>query len=306
MYFIHLFGGNILLHGNSRIELPKVEFNYLTQILIIVGAMAFYLLGYKALIGLAVKARNIESKAYTQPRLYGIKNIFYIKIFREISNNSKGKILISVISFPTAILIIKILDVASIIEIRKINFATLLAVSLMAQTSVIANFIFTNISIDSQIIKIIVQARYDLRGYLLKKAKLAYLTLLISAVIVSFVLLGTKFVNNSGDFLLLIAILAGNALPLAFMSQIFPNLILCYSSKESFESSIALPLSLTIIYVHTMIETMIILMSTILKTSVYWQVTLIVSYITVSLISNILLFIFMRRRYYGEYRKFVK
>lgn len=97
-----------------------------------------------------------------------------------------------------------------------------------------------------------------------------------------------------------------NGISLALTVQIFSNISIRYKGQERFENSMAFPVTISVLFIQVTIEEMTILMNTILKVSINTVVVIMSIYIIFTLFINILLFILLRRNFYGEYRFFIR
>lgn len=304
LYFMYLFNRQTAYPFIKSIKINTLIINENIQVKVVILSLMIYVISYWLLIYTAIKVHAYTKKTTVVKLYFSSKNILYTKIFREIFSNTTTNITSELISLPITFLIIKVLQVVGIIDYQ-MKFAIVLSVLLMSQTALIVSFISTNLLTDSQSIKVIIQSKLDIRTYLLRKSAVIYFFSLINIILSTIVLFLTKLIDFN-SFILLSIILTINAVPLVIMSQTTSNFIVRYLSKESFENSLSLPISLTTVYIYTMIQTLIIFMANILHVTTFITIVILSIYIFISSITFFILFILMRKNYYGEFRKFIR
>ncbi|MHA5201138.1 hypothetical protein R5R45_03240, partial [Oenococcus oeni] len=269
-----------------------------------VAGILLYLLLYKTLVIVSIRYNTKNDEVFLKKGI-NPSNIFYKKFLREMINSGEFHFVSNLLIFPLAWLMIKLLLLLSIISMESLNLQSTFIILTLSQAILFANFIFLNLSSDRKIIKGIIQTGYDLRKYLLRKAFVSILlsiaNILISVVtMLSLSLIDLKIAAYCA-FLLFI-----NGISLALTVQIFSNISIRYKGQERFENSMAFPVTISVLFIQVTIEEMTILMNTILKVSINTVVVIMSIYIIFTLFINILLFILLRRNFYGEYRFFIR
>ncbi|MDR2660622.1 MAG: hypothetical protein LBC17_01040 [Lactobacillaceae bacterium] len=307
LYLFKFLNNNISIPLINNVNFNQFKITPTIQALTVLLSIMLYLITYYFSLKYAIN-NDYHKNKITPKNNFQIKiksSIIYTKIIRGILANNENNILSALISFPITLIIINILNTTKIISIGKISFSTILAISLMAQTTLIANFIFTNLLTDSRLIKTIVQSTFSLRKYLIQKMKIIFLIVLLNLFLTSISLLISGWINFN-EIILLFLVLVFNAFPLILISQIFSNFTIKYLRRESFENSLSVPISLMIMFIFTMLQIMIILMTNILHLSLQTTLSILAAYIMLGIFIYSILFILMRKRYYGEFREFIK
>ncbi|MDV7687557.1 hypothetical protein [Oenococcus oeni] len=303
-YFLNIFRVKISININRIFNWKLFKISNLELLIYSVAGILLYLLLYKTLVIVSIRYNTKNDEVFLKKGI-NPSNIFYKKFLREMINSGEFHFVSNLLIFPLAWLMIKLLLLLSIISMESLNLQSTFIILTLSQAILFANFIFLNISSDRKIIKGIIQTGYDLRKYLLRKAFVSILlsiaNILISVVtMLSLSLIDLKIAAYCA-FLLFI-----NGISLALTVQIFSNISIRYKGQERFENSMAFPVTISVLFIQVTIEEMTILMNTILKVSINTVVVIMSIYIIFTLFINILLFILLRRNFYGEYRFFIR
>lgn len=303
-YFLNIFRVKISININRIFNWKLFKISNLELLIYSVAGILLYLLLYKTLVIVSIRYNTKNDEVFLKKGI-NPSNIFYKKFLREMINSGEFHSVSNLLIFPLAWLMIKLLLLLSIISMESLNLQSTFIILTLSQAILFANFIFLNLSSDRKIIKGIIQTGYDLRKYLLRKAFVSILlsiaNILISVVtMLSLSLIDLKIAAYCA-FLLFI-----NGISLALTVQIFSNISIQYKGQERFENSMAFPVTISVLFIQVTIEEMTILMNTILKVSINTVVVIMSIYIIFTLFINILLFILLRRNFYGEYRFFIR
>ncbi|OIK75524.1 hypothetical protein ATW71_00200, partial [Oenococcus oeni] len=303
-YFLNIFRVKISININRIFNWKLFKISNLELLIYSVAGILLYLLLYKTLVIVSIRYNTKNDEVFLKKGV-NPSNIFYKKFLREMINSGEFHFVSNLLIFPLAWLMIKLLLLLSIISMESLNLQSTFIILTLSQAILFANFIFLNLSSDRKIIKGIIQTGYDLRKYLLRKAFVSILlsiaNILISVVtMLSLSLIDLKIAAYCA-FLLFI-----NGISLALTVQIFSNISIRYKGQERFENSMAFPVTISVLFIQVTIEEMTILMNTILKVSINTVVVIMSIYIIFTLFINILLFILLRRNFYGEYRFFIR
>lgn len=303
VYFLSIFGVKTSIDISSIFNGKSFKISNLKLLALIIIGSLLYLLLYKILMILSVRYNINNEEPLFQSRI-NLSNTFYKKILREMVNSREFHFISNLIIFPFALLIIKLLLSLSIISIEKLDFQVVFSILAFSQAAFFANFISFNLLSERKIIKVIVQAGFDLRKYLLQKAFVSFLFLVTNILlsIITMSALSLIDLKTAADCVLLLFI---NGISLTLTVQIFSNISIRYMSQTRFENSVAFPIAISVLLIQVMIEEMIAFMSTILKLPVDKVVITMLIYIFFTLFINMLLLILLRRNFYGEYRFFV-
>ncbi|EAV39076.1 hypothetical protein OENOO_62021 [Oenococcus oeni ATCC BAA-1163] len=248
---------------------------------------------------------NIKNEGILFRSRINLSNAFYKKILREMVNSVEFHFVSNLLFFPFALLIIKLLLSLSIISIGKVNFHVVFPILVFSQAAFLANFISFNLLSERKIIKVIIQAGYDLRNYLLKKAFVLFL-FLVTNILLSIITISALSLIDLKTTVYCILLLFINGISLTLTVQIFSNISIRYMSQTRFENSVTFPIAISVLFIQVMIEEMIAFMNMILKLPVDTTVIIMLIYIFFTIFINMLLLILLRRNFYGEYRSFIK
>nr|WP_243465358.1 hypothetical protein [Oenococcus oeni] len=169
IYFLSIFGVKTSIDISSIFNGKSFKTSNLKLLALIVIGSLLYLLLYKTLMILSVRYNIKNEESFFRSRI-NLSNAFYKKILREMVNSVEFHFVSNLLFFPFALLIIKLLLSLSIISIGKVNFHVVFPILVFSQAAFLANFISFNLLSERKIIKVIIQAGYDLRNYLLKKS----------------------------------------------------------------------------------------------------------------------------------------
>ncbi|OIM65096.1 hypothetical protein, partial [Oenococcus oeni] len=304
IYFLSIFGVKTSIDISSIFNGKSFKTSNLKLLALIVIGSLLYLLLYKTLMILSVRYNIKNEESFFRSRI-NLSNAFYKKILREMVNSVEFHFVSNLLFFPFALLIIKLLLSLSIISIGKVNFHVVFPILVFSQAAFLANFISFNLLSERKIIKVIIQAGYDLRNYLLKKAFVLFL-FLVTNILLSIITISALSLIDLKTTVYCILLLFINGISLTLTVQIFSNISIRYMSQTRFENSVTFPIAISVLFIQVMIEEMIAFMNMILKLPVDTTVIIMLIYIFFTIFINMLLLILLRRNFYGEYRSFIK
>ncbi|WP_239643669.1 hypothetical protein [Oenococcus oeni] len=304
IYFLSIFGVKTSIDISSIFNGKSFKTSNLKLLALIVIGSLLYLLLYKTLMILSVRYNIKNEESFFRSRI-NLSNAFYKKILREMVNSVEFHFVSNLLFFPFALLIIKLLLSLSIISIGKVNFHVVFPILVFSQAAFLANFISFNLLSERKIIKVIIQAGYDLRNYLLKKAFVLFL-FLVTNILLSIITISALSLIDLKTTVYCILLLFINGISLTLTVQIFSNISILYMSQTRFENSVTFPIAISVLFIQVMIEEMIAFMNMILKLPVDTTVIIMLIYIFFTIFINMLLLILLRRNFYGEYRSFIK
>ncbi|MDR1568619.1 MAG: hypothetical protein LBS33_08085 [Streptococcaceae bacterium] len=323
LHFIFEILGNLLIFlwlyfacsgaKNGFINLSKLRLNLIFEklqnftgrpyfsLLIILYPVLYYLLVNQILKQMFKKTKQNKTRLLNLPLfLSPIRK----KIFQEFRQLSKFSLFSSIFFQLIAIVLVKFLVLNQIVNIDKISLTILFPILLLSIGKFLTNFSYLNLKFEGSKILLLIQSTYQIEKYLLQKAAVVTFYIFSYLLFEVLALYLMAFITLSTAAIVLIFLLF-NIIGFSITVQIFSNLFVRYSSEERFENALNFPIASFVIALQFGFEELVLLLAGIVdydNTHIY---IFIAGYSMIVLLTNLLLLKILRRKFYGEYGKFI-
>jgi hypothetical protein len=288
----------------------KILSSHLNIYLLFSIIISLYLLTYSVLISLLYRNKIKWGEEFKQNMFFvgfiaRVKNPILKKQIYEFKNNvDKYNITSNIFSQIVSIMMMKFLTMIDVIRVENMSMTEAFAIILVMLIMISMNGIFSGLKFEGKRIIPIIQSGYPMENLLYSKIKILFMISSVYALIIALTFLFCGFIHVV-ILLQLLPLLVLSSVVVAVTTNLYSNLYIRYTENVVFEDTISLLLNSFSLFTYLVLVNFPMLMGSILKIPEYTMYNYIVVISITSSLINLSLIKIFRKRFYGNYKKFI-